>query len=340
MKINIDFLNTLLILIALLLAFLFPIEVFLIAYATLGPLHYLTEIKWIKSQDYFVKSNRFWIYLSLLFAFIFCLPYLFSLYKLIPNMDHHFFDTWGSLGKSYINWVLSSALVIAFSMLLIKNNLYRTIVIICGIIFSIILNIVSSSYAYNLWVGIFLPTLIHVYIFTGLFMIYGTLKTNRKMGWLNVSLLLLIPFVIWLAPVNPVDFLTSEKVKTIFTQNNFHHLNVHLGELLGVKKQPKFFFYEVIDFKLQIFIAFAYFYHYLNWFSKTTIIGWHKNLTTRSTSLIIILWLVFVSLYAIDYRLGFTVSLFISVLHVILEFPVNVLSIKEISKRALMVFTK
>ncbi len=105
MKINIDFLNTLLILIALLLAFIFPVEVFLIAYATLGPLHYLTEIKWLKSQDYFIKNNRYWIYLVLFFCFIFCLPYLFSLSELIPNVDLHFFDTWSSRGKSYINWV-------------------------------------------------------------------------------------------------------------------------------------------------------------------------------------------------------------------------------------------
>ncbi len=171
-------------------------------------------------------------------------------------------------------------------------------------------------------------------------MLYGTLKNNSKAGWFNIVLLLLIPVVVWITPVNPVGFLSSEKVKAIFTQNSFHYLNVHLGQLLGIKNQSKFFFYEVIDFKLQIFIAFAYCYHYLNWFSKTAIIGWHKNLTTRSAFLIIILWIVFISLYAIDYQLGFTVSLFISVLHVILEFPVNILSIKEVSKRTLMIFTK
>src|SRR5215203_1330138 len=38
-------------------AFLIPFELFLLAYAILGPLHYLTEISWIHDRRYFVNKD-------------------------------------------------------------------------------------------------------------------------------------------------------------------------------------------------------------------------------------------------------------------------------------------
>jgi len=74
--------------------------------------------------------------------------------------------------------------------------------------------------------------------------------------------------------------------------------------------------------QLQRFIAFAYTYHYLNWFSKTSIIGWHK---TSKIHLIFtaVIWVLSVSLYVYDYTVGLKVLLFLSILHVVLEFPLN-----------------
>ena len=71
------------------------------------------------------------------------------------------------------------------------------------------------------------------------------------------------------------------------------------------------------------FMAFAYTYHYLNWFSKTKIIEWHKISAVRMR---VIATIYFASLliYAIDFRIGFVALLFLSLLHVILEFPLNV----------------
>ena len=91
-----------------------------------------------------------------------------------------------------------------------------------------------------------------------------------------------------------------------------------------------FFFYEKMEVKLQIFIAFAYTYHYLNWFSKTTVIGWHKQLTTTRTLVIIGGWLVACLLFLIDYQLGFLMLLGLSFMHVFMEFPLNALSVKSI----------
>ena len=70
------------------------------------------------------------------------------------------------------------------------------------------------------------------------------------------------------------------------------------------------------------FIAFAYTYHYLNWFSKTEIIRWHQ--VPRSRFIIVVLGAVAsVALYAIDYSLGFKWLFLLSFMHVMLEFPLN-----------------
>lgn len=69
-------------------------------------------------------------------------------------------------------------------------------------------------------------------------------------------------------------------------------------------------------------IAFAYTYHYLNWFSKTSIIKWHE--VSRNRIVVIALaWLASLALYAYDYDTGMAVLYFISALHVMLEFPLN-----------------
>ncbi len=337
MKLNIDILNTFLIVGSLLLAIIFPIPLFLVVYAVLGPLHYLTEIRWIEQKGYFIPNGKIWLYLALVLCLIFCTPYLFDLLVQNSLFNADTIDHWNTKGKQYINWVFSSGLTIAFAFLILKKSWQKLLAITSGILFSYFLN---QSTSYNLWIGVFLPTLIHVYIFMIFFMIYGNLKTKSISGWVNVTLMLVIPIIIWLLPIDANDFLISDPTKEIFTENKFHHLNVYLGELLGIKKQRQFFFYEVIDIKLQIFIAFAYTYHYLNWFSKTSIIGWHKNLSLKKSIVLIVIWMVFVGLFIIDYRLGFTISLFISVLHVILEFPINILSIKAIGQKFLMIFTK
>jgi hypothetical protein len=86
---------------------------------------------------------------------------------------------------------------------------------------------------------------------------------------------------------------------------------------------------SVIGIKIQVFIAFAYTYHYLNWFSKTSIIGWKKDLSKQKIAAILFIWIGAVGLYLYDYKTGLIALLFLSMLHVFLEFPLNVISIKE-----------
>ena len=81
--------------------------------------------------------------------------------------------------------------------------------------------------------------------------------------------------------------------------------------------------------RLVRFLAFAYTYHYLNWFSKTSIIQWHAVSKARLT-IVMALWLASVGLYAINYDLGLRWLFLLSMAHVLLEFPLNHRSFVEI----------
>ena len=82
-------------------------------------------------------------------------------------------------------------------------------------------------------------------------------------------------------------------------------------------------------FKVQSFIAFAYTYHYLNWFSKTSIIKWHQ-VEKRKFGFVAVFWVGSLALYKVDYRLGFAAVSALSLLHVVLEFPLNFVSMRAI----------
>jgi hypothetical protein len=77
------------------------------------------------------------------------------------------------------------------------------------------------------------------------------------------------------------------------------------------------------------FIAFAYTYHYLNWFSKTSIIKWHK-VPKKWLAGVIIIWIASMALYKYDYYTGLVALYFLSFLHVYMEFPLNFITFKGI----------
>ena len=81
--------------------------------------------------------------------------------------------------------------------------------------------------------------------------------------------------------------------------------------------------------RLVRFLAFAYTYHYLNWFSKTSIIQWHAVSTGRLL-LVSAAWIASVALYAVNYELGLRWLFLLSMAHVLLEFPLNHKSFLEI----------
>jgi hypothetical protein len=102
--------------------------------------------------------------------------------------------------------------------------------------------------------------------------------------------------------------------------------NYYQPETVAMAKQAVFGQATTIDSSLAImfarFIAFAYTYHYLNWFSKTSVIRWHQVPKLRF-AIVIIAWIASVALYLTEYNIGFRWLFLLSFLHVMLEFPLN-----------------
>ncbi|OUR99043.1 hypothetical protein A9Q86_13335 [Flavobacteriales bacterium 33_180_T64] len=327
--VNIDKINFGLILISFILACLLPFELFLFGYAFLGPLHYLTETNWIVDKNYFV-INKYWKYLVLGAAIIYSTPYVFSLPVFSEFLDEFIISFFTSTVVRYTNFVMFFILISAILALFYKT--YKAFAI--SFLVALLLSVWTyTSEAYVLINGLLLPTIIHVYLFTIFFMIYGVKKKKTKYGITNIILVLLLPLSLVFFDTDIFNYQFSQGIKDNYIGNNFHVLNANLSKFLGVYNDLRFFFYEKIDLKIQIFIAFAYIYHYLNWFSKTTIIGWHKQLTTKKALTILMLWAIISCCYLYDYRLGFILSIFLSVSHVMLEFPLNIITIRSLFLR-------
>ena len=319
---QVDYLNIFLVLTSLILALIFPFELFLLAYAILGPLHYLTEINWLHKKKYFTNSKGIiWIFSVL--ALFFSIPFLLKLpiFERVQNEEMLLF-----LAKHTTN-LIYFALLFSFALILIKKRFYQILFILLGILLAIT---TKGEIANNLLIGGFLTTIIHVYLFTLIFMIYGAIKSKSKVGFWASTMVFVVPILIFSTGFTPFKFEIAEKWKLIFVENNFHLLNINLAKLFGLSNGESFFFYDFPFLKIQIFIAFAYTYHYLNWFSKTSIIGWHKTLSKKNTLAILIFWMFSAALYMIHYKTGFLMLIFLSTLHVFAEFPLNVLSAKGI----------
>jgi hypothetical protein len=168
-----------------------------------------------------------------------------------------------------------------------------------------------------------------VYLFTGFFMIYGALKERSRTGYLAFCVFLLCPIACLL--IDPRRYMPSAYVAVSYFFNfapvNLAVFGMHFPQTKaeGVNAAAQVFMSHK-GLMLMRFIAFAYTYHYLNWFSKTSIIRWHKVGTARLAA-IGGLWLAAVGIYIYNYSLGYKVLFCLSFMHVYLEFPLNHMSI-------------
>lgn len=324
---KIDLLNIGLIIVSLIIAVMLPFELFLFSYAILGPLHYLTEINWLKDKKYFVQKNSKWIRVFLLFAI---LVSIYPVYKIIDFSIDNSFMQGVTFALKNTSFLLLSGFLFAIGLIFFKKISHLIIMLAVSILLSILLYYFLPTEAF--FVGLFLPTIIHVYFFTGLFMLYGASKASSKVGYGGAVLLLLVPFIIAFININPSDFSVSQETSNIYSSSGMIMVTAAITKLFGGLRDGQFIALSPIAIKAQIFIAFAYTYHYLNWFSKTSIIGWKNALTTRKTVYIALIWAAAVSLYLYDFYTGLIALYFLSILHVFFEFPLNAITIKELFK--------
>lgn len=334
---RVDYLNIGLLVISFVLAIKLPFELFLFSYAILGPLHYLTEISWLHERNYFSRRRSdVWV-LGVLCLFV-------TLGVLFKESRH--FEGFGSMVASweassfggvlkwFSNWTthfIFVALVAALAFALIKDWKYRYGTILIAIVLAIFFNDLRSASwfnSYNLIIGAFVPTIIHVCLFTGLFMLYGALKSKSTPGMISVVLFVLIILSFSTMDLKTSDYLLNQKpnVRDAFLKSNFQYLNYQIVTFFGWLKNKRFMVDSPLGLRVQAFIAFAYTYHYLNWFSKTNIIKWNKVPRPYLIASVIV-WVGSIALFLYDYRIGLLALFFLSMLHVFLELPLNSLSV-------------
>ena len=314
---KIDYVNIGLLIVSCILAFLMPFELFLFAYGVLGPLHYLTEISWLHDKNYYSTDKRDVILLVVI-----------SLVLTVVTMKNYLGLADLDVEYKYVNRIIFIAFASSLFFAFIKNNLYKII----GVCIVILLSAISDRLV--LIFSVFLPTLIHVFLFTWLFMFYGALKNRSKPGYITVALHMIIPFILFYAFPSTHFVAVTDYGKSAYKE--FQMLNLTIISLLnnsrpGDGDMVQQIFNSQTGIAIMRFIAFAYTYHYLNWFSKTKVIRWHDIPKSRSI-FIVILWVISIILYAVDYSLGFKWLFLLSFMHVMVEFPLNYISFVGIFK--------
>jgi len=314
---KIDYVNIGLLILSCILAFLMPFELFLFAYGVLGPLHYLTEISWLHDKNYYSTDKRDVILLVVI-----------SLVLTVVTMKNYLGLADLDVEYKYVNRIIFIAFASSLFFAFIKNNLYKII----GVCIVILLSAISDRLV--LIFSVFLPTLIHVFLFTWLFMFYGALKNRSKPGYITVALHIIIPFILFYAFPSTHFVAVTDYGKSAYKE--FQMLNLTIISLLnnsrpGDGDMVQLIFNSQTGIAIMRLIAFAYTYHYLNWFSKTKVIRWHDIPKSRSI-FIVILWVISIILYAVDYSLGFKWLFLLSFMHVMVEFPLNYISFVGIFK--------
>jgi hypothetical protein len=279
---------------ALGLAYLLPFELLLIAYAVLGPAHYLTEISWLHDRQYFLSARP----IALLLAAVAVAAVS------IPNAPDSGLLIWiafvgAALAIGGISWLqraVLAAILVAITAALVTDR-----------------DFVAVS-------AVLLPTLVHVSVFTLIFMTLGAYRSGSRSQMALVLVYLAAIALILLVPPGPIPRSMP------LAQLGYHYFGgvaPALGQVLHV---PDLSF----DSRSTGLLSFVYTYHYLNWFIKADVIGW-RRIPAGRLSVIIVLSVAATGLYFYDYAKGFTVLLALSLLHVVLEFPLNTVSIRQLA---------
>lgn len=313
-----ELLNSIMLILSFLVSIFLPFDTFLFSYAVLGPLHYLTELHWLKSKKFFLQKqqNPFNSIFSISLIIIPIVILVASFYFFGQKID-------ALLGIIIIGFFLIAYLLAHFSISR-KVMFLLVIAIVC-----LLLGLFYAKMGVLVILGVFIPTLIHVYFFTGLFMINGYLKKPSILSFINFSLLFIVPFVIYFIPIESFLIDLKSPSEKIYSSTNFKNLNDWMITTFNIAEHNK----RTVFIKIQIFIAFAYTYHYLNWFVKTSIIGWTKNLSLKKGILVLAIWILSIALYWNNYQLGLTVLFVLSMMHVLAEFPLNAISINTIIRK-------
>lgn len=278
---------------ALGLTYLVPFELLLLAYVVLGPAHYATEISWLHDRKYFLPQRGIAIGLALVAIVA----------ALIDN-------------AAWFGFVMWSAFVVCVLLAATTTALQGMVLFIAAVALTGWMLTHGASLAV---LGVLLPTLIHVSLFTMVFMALGAYRSGATVQWVLLALYVAAIALILIVPPSAATIIPSfEKAG----QDYFASVAPALGRLFGIPDLR-------LDTRLVSLLAFVYTYHYLNWFIKAEIIHW--NLMSKGRlALVVAASAASTALYFYDYAFGFTVLLALSLAHIVLEFPLNGLALRQL----------
>jgi hypothetical protein len=278
---------------ALALAYVVPFELLVLSYAVLGPAHYTTEISWLHDRNYFLPHRAIAIALILV--------------AVVAS-----FITDGT-AFGLVIWAVLAACILLTGAATRAQRL-ALLVVVAGFTAFICLRAPAL-----IVVAVLLPTLIHVSLFTLIFMTLGAFRSKSPAQAVLVLAYLGSVALILMAP--PTAATAVPKFAQI-ARDYFGGVAPALGQVVGI---PDLAF----DARLMGLLGFVYSYHYLNWFIKADVIKWNAMPRGRM-AFIVAASAASTALYFYNYALGFSVLLTISLLHVVLEFPLNALAARQL----------
>jgi hypothetical protein len=287
-----DIVHLALLLASLALAYLLPFELLLLSYIILGPAHYFTQISWMHDRAYFLPHRAL--------AFALAAAALGGMF----------------IAEPYWSGVLLWCCLVAAALAAAGLALPRTIML--GTV-AAALTLAMAGLPFAL-VGILLPTFIHVSIFTLVFMTLGAVRARSTAQFAIIGAYLAAIAVILAAPPS------ARTIIPVFArlgQYYFGAVAPSLGALFGVPDLQ--FAGRIIGL-----LSFVYTYHYLNWFIKAGVIRWTHMPRARLIG-VVALSVASTGLCSYNYDFGITVLLLVSLLHVLLEFPLDAVAIRELA---------
>jgi len=279
-------------------ASLAPLQVFIFVYAFVGPLHYLTEIAWLKKKAFYFGGGAVSERVYVAVAAVLCVAVSVDFY----------------IHRGLTGYAIGILMVLSLGAL-VKNPYVLVSALAAGY--------VAKFFVHGLviFVGQILPTIVHVYVFTMLFMLSGLVRERKQLllAWANPFLLMALPLVLlmarWSYPAPGRYWINAEA--------GFSALHGYLVGLLGHNLHPDASILADPGAAAVLrFLAFIYLFHYLNWFAKTELLQWHR-VSRGSWTWIALLYSVSVVCYLWSFVVGFYLVNFLSMLHVFLEFPLN-----------------
>ena len=277
-------------------AYLVPFELLLLSYAVLGPAHYFTEISWLHDRKYFLPHRGIGLALAIVAVVVVIIakPWWFG----------------------FIVW----------SALMVCALLAATTSVVEGIVvFMIAVGMAAIMYSSESFVllGVLIPTLVHVSVFTLVFMMLGAYRSKSKtQAFLVIAYLAAIGIILIVPPT------ASSRIESFarLSQEYFGDVGPALGKLFGVRDLK-------LDTRFTSLLAFAYTYHYLNWFIKAEVIRWTDISKTR-LAVVIAASAGSTGLYFYNYAIGFVTLYIIALAHIMLEFPLNSIALRDLGSIA------